>query len=98
MADSNELFGYGTGYVPQVETLIKAAEKHIPDILLDYFMDMIYKDSESQGINLRDDDSDEKMDIVMEAASDVAYGWLEKVRAAAKSRNEDDLHYMLLPF
>jgi len=93
-----ELFGYGTGYVPQVDKLIKTAEDNIPDILLDYFMNLMYKDAKAQGIDLQDDDDDNKMDLAMETVADISHGWAAKVREAANSGDEEALHYMLLPF
>jgi transcriptional regulator NrdR family protein len=95
MAD-NELFGYGTGYVPQTKSILESVENGVPEVILDFIMDAVRKDIKKQ--NIRDIESEDFQDIIMETVSDIAYDWVARVREAANSGDEDALHFMLLPF
>lgn len=97
MADK-DLFGYGTGYVPQVDKIIEQVTNTIPDTVFDFIMTAVLEDAKAQGVDLNNPEDDEAQDILMETLGDVAHGWVAKVREAAESGDKDALHFMLLPF
>lgn len=99
MADADkDLFGYGTGYVPQVDKMIEHAENHIPDHIFDFLMNIVLKDAKEQGVNLDNPEDEDAQDLLMETVGDVTHGWVQRVREAAESGDKDALHFMLLPF
>lgn len=97
MSDQQDMFGYGSGYVPQMDKIMKQFEMHIPDIILDKMMSVVMEDAREQGVDL-DSDDDDKQDMLHETIGDVMHTWVDRVRKAAKSSDPDDLHFMLLPF
>lgn len=97
MADEREMFGYGTGYVPQMDKILDKFERELPDFILDRMMEEVLADAKSQGINL-DNDDDDAQDLLHETLGDVMHTFVEHVRKAAASGDPDDLHYILMPF
>lgn len=93
-----DMFGYGTGYVPQIDKIVEHIEHHLPDVIFDFITNAVIKDAKAQGVNLNDIEDDDSQDMMMETVGDVSHEWVSRVREAAKSGDEDALHFMLLPF
>ena len=94
----DDLFGYGTGYVPQVDAIVKKIENKIPDTIFDFLMEAVIEDAKKQGVNLDDLEDEDAQDLLMETVGDVTHAWVSKIREAAQSGDDDKLHFMLLPF
>jgi len=98
MPEQDDLFGYGTGYVPQVDDIVEQVQRKLPDEIFNHLTEAVIKDAKEQGVNLDDPEDDDAQDLLMETVSDVTHAWVSKIREAAQSGDEDALHFMLLPF
>ncbi|MCA1806338.1 MAG: hypothetical protein LC687_00440 [Actinobacteria bacterium] len=92
-----DLFGEGTGYVPQMDRMMKILSNRLPDFIFDYIYKVVLEDARKQGIDLDNPEDDSKHDALMETVGELAWNWVEKIREAAAG-GEDELHYNLLPF
>jgi hypothetical protein len=100
--NERDMFGYGTGYVPQMDKILDKFERELPDFILDRLMDEVIADAKSQGIDLNDDSDDERFDdaqdLLHETLGDAMHTFVEHVRKAAASDDPDELHFILMPF
>lgn len=96
--NEREMFGYGTGYVPQMDKILSKFERELPDFILDRLMDEVLADAKSQGIDLNNDEDDDAQDLLHETLGDAMHTFVDHVRKAAASDDPDELHYILMPF